>query len=172
MSSPSTATTPPPLRSTRPDSTVVGYLVLETVPDAIQGDVLVGTNRRGAEAISRSLARLHGKWWDDDSALERLSSLSPPKRSRPAQLADETVDRFLRQRGGGLAPAHRNLISTLGSRLDAIHQVLWDGSRTLIHTDAHLDNVLWSDGNPILIDWEGAMVGPPEIDVAACSSRA
>jgi hypothetical protein len=143
-----------------------GYLVLETVVEATQGDVLAGTSRRGAEAMAGALARLHGRWWNDDSDLERLRLLSPPKRSEPPVLIDETVDHFLDVRAGGLSVAHRNLIATLRSRLHTIHRVLWGGARTLIHTDAHLDNVLWMEGEPVFLDWEGAMVGPPEIDVA------
>lgn len=143
-----------------------GYLVLETVVDATQGDVLAGTSRPGAEAMAGTLARLHGRWWNDDSALERLRRLSPPKRSEPPVLMDETVDRFLDSCAEDLSVAHRDLVATLRSRLPTIHQVLWGGARTLIHTDAHLDNVLWSEGDPVFVDWEGAMVGPPEVDVA------
>lgn len=142
-----------------------GYLVVGTVVDANQGDVLAGTTRQGAEAMAGALARLHGRWWHD-SALDRLRVLSPAKRSEPAVLADDTVDRFLSKRGAGLAAEHRDLIVSLGTRLPAIHEVLWGGARTLIHTDAHLDNVLWSGNDPVFLDWEGAMVGPPEIDVA------
>jgi len=142
-----------------------GYLVVGTVVDAIQGDVLAGTTRKGAEAMAGALARLHGRWWND-SALDRLRPLSPPQRSQPAVLTDETVDRFLSKRGESLAPEHRSLIATLGTRLAGVHESLWGGARTLIHTDAHLDNVLWSGDDPVLIDWEGAMVGPPEVDVA------
>jgi Ser/Thr protein kinase RdoA (MazF antagonist) len=142
-----------------------GYLVVDTVVDAIQGDVLAGTTRKRAEAMAGALAHLHGRWWND-SALDRLRVLSPPKRSQPAVLTDDTVDRFLSRRGEGLGAEHRKLIATLGTRLPVIHEALWGGARTLIHTDAHLDNVLWSGDDPVFIDWEGAMVGPPEVDVA------
>lgn len=143
-----------------------GYVVLETVTDAIQGDVLAGTTREGAEAMARTLARLHGRWWGKETALEPLRRLSPPERSLPPRLPEDRLDRFLETRSAGLSPDQKNLISTLGSRLSAVHETLWETVPTLVHTDAHLDNVLWSGTEPVLIDWEGAMVGPAEIDVA------
>lgn len=143
-----------------------GFLVLEMVLDAVQGDVLAGTDARGAEAMAGTLARLHGRWWNDESALEPLHRLSPPERSQPPVLAAETIDRFFDRTAEDLSTTYRDLISTLAPRLSTIHGILWDGPHTLIHSDAHLDNVLWSEGDPVFLDWEGVMVGPPEIDVA------
>lgn len=145
-----------------------GYLVLGTVIDATQGDVLAGTTRDGAVEVARNLAGLHGRWWDQTTALDPLRELSPPRRSLPPQLAGDTIQHFLDTRADdlGLSPSHRQLISGLDERLPEIHEMLWQGPRTLIHTDAHLDNVLWSEAGPVLIDWEGAMAGPAEVDVA------
>jgi hypothetical protein len=40
---------------------------------------------------------------------------------------------------------------------------------TVVHTDAHLDNVLFlEDGAPMLLDWSTARVGPAAIDAAHC----
>jgi thiamine kinase-like enzyme len=145
-----------------------GYLVLGTVADATQGDVLAGATRDGAGEVARSLARLHGRWWDQSTALDQLRNLSPPQRFLAPEITGKKIQRFLGTRADdlGLSPSHRHLIAGLETRLPDIHEVLWEGPPTLIHTDAHLDNVLWSEAGPVLIDWEGAMAGPAEVDVA------
>jgi aminoglycoside phosphotransferase (APT) family kinase protein len=41
------------------------------------------------------------------------------------------------------------------------------GPRSWIHHDLHLDNVLWRPGGtPVLLDWSGAVMGPPGVDVS------
>lgn len=145
-----------------------GYLVLGTVTGATQGDVLAGTTRDGAAAMARSLARLHGRWWNQESALRPLQELSPPRRFQPPEMTGRTIERFLDAHGDDLelSSSDRDVISGLETRLGDIDEVLWQGPPTLIHTDAHLDNVLWSEAGPVWVDWEGAMAGPAEVDVA------
>ena len=58
-------------------------------------------------------------------------------------------------------------ISTLGERLGAIEHTLLSGPMTLIHRDFQLDNILFdAGGTPFVLDWQGAVVGPPTIDLA------
>jgi len=44
-----------------------------------------------------------------------------------------------------------------------------DEPRVLIHRDLHPGNVLWHDGTISgLVDWQGACLGPPSIDIGHC----
>ncbi|HUP17652.1 MAG TPA: phosphotransferase [Acidimicrobiia bacterium] len=61
----------------------------------------------------------------------------------------------------------RELIEDLPTRLAVVHEELWTGPMTLIHRDWHLDNILFApSGEPFVIDWQGAAVGPPATDLA------
>lgn len=63
---------------------------------------------------------------------------------------------------------------TLAELHDIVHAVpAPDGLRrpfgtggTLLHLDLHPDNVILSGSGPMLIDWQGAVAGPPAADVA------
>jgi Ser/Thr protein kinase RdoA (MazF antagonist) len=47
-----------------------------------------------------------------------------------------------------------------------------DGPAAWLHVDCHLDNVLWRpDGSAVLLDFAGAAVGPPEVDLARLLSE-
>jgi Ser/Thr protein kinase RdoA (MazF antagonist) len=55
----------------------------------------------------------------------------------------------------------------LPRRVEAAVTSLRHGPACSIHGDAHLDNVLFRvDGTAVLIDWSGAAMGPPALDLA------
>ncbi len=102
----------------------------------------------------RSLvAKLEGAWWatrewDADRWADHLG--------RAAARYPEQIDERVRAR-----------CSSFHDETAGAHDVVVAGPRSWIHHDPHLDNVLWrADGRPVLLDWSGADVLPPSLDVA------
>jgi Ser/Thr protein kinase RdoA (MazF antagonist) len=148
-------------------TTGMGILFLEDVAPAVQGDVLIDPGERAAAAAIRVIARVHAaswrehsddhvpalpRWhaevWDSDHWSERLAGA----RARFPDVLTAPVEMRLERLPGQLGPAI--------ARLQA-------GPASWIHADAHLDNFLWRpDGRAVLLDWSGAVIGPPAVDVA------
>lgn len=51
-----------------------------------------------------------------------------------------------------------------------LDQFKWENA-TLVHDDANASNVMWKEGNPILIDWVDALAGPPLRDFTTLTFR-
>lgn len=144
-----------------------GVVVLEYLADLRQGDVLAGSTRAEAITLAKMLARLHAAWWGvDDAATRPLAELGGyPIAS--AGIRDGRLTPFLDQFGRSLSSSMRELIEDLPKRLALAHETLRMGPMTLIHRDWHLDNILFApEGEPFVIDWQGAAVGPPATDLA------
>ncbi len=144
-----------------------GLILLEDVSPSTQGDDLVGCTPRRAAEIVRVIARLHASTWtaapDDPGApLSRWATRDwDPARwddhlrraaARYPEQIDATVQARCRSFHDEAADAHDLVVS---------------GPRAWIHHDPHLDNVLWrADGRLVVLDWSGADVLPPSLDVA------
>jgi aminoglycoside phosphotransferase (APT) family kinase protein len=67
--------------------------------------------------------------------------------------------------------SHARLLAALHSTVHAVPALSWlrapfgDGP-ALLHTDLHPGNVILTEAGPRLIDWEGAVRGPAEADMA------
>lgn len=145
----------------------IGFLFLEDIAPALQGDVLVDPGDQAACAAMRTIARVHAASWraaaDDHPstlprwhaeawATERWSERLTSARRRYPQILTEKISRSLVR---------------LPVELDEVIAALRTGPASWIHGDAHGDNVLWRpDGTAVLLDWAGAMIGPPAIDAA------
>jgi hypothetical protein len=134
-----------------------GVLLLEDVSPAEQGDALVPCTETEAVAVVRSLARVH--------ALRPEAGAGP--RWKPRVLSPEEWAARLdaaRQRFPWIAADELGDIPERAGRAAA---ALEGGLRSWIHSDAHLDNVLFRpDGTAVLLDWSGPVVGPPAVDLA------
>lgn len=144
-----------------------GLLLLEDVSPAEQGDVLRGCTDVRAESATRSLARVHAASWNttDDAAGPRLPrwSARPMEPDLWSDRLSTAAERFPQILTSSLA---KRLEQTPDRLVQAIES-LEEGPTSWIHSDAHLDNVLFrQDGTAALIDWSGAVVGPPAVDVA------
>jgi aminoglycoside phosphotransferase (APT) family kinase protein len=68
---------------------------------------------------------------------------------------------------GVLSPAAAGLLlADLHERLHRLPPMAPGESGTLIHLDLHPENVIMSDGGPVVIDWANAVDGEPGLDVA------
>lgn len=142
--------------------------MLEYLADLRRGDVLAGCTQTEAITLAEMLARLHGTWWGvEDEATSALAELGDdPMAPRPG-IRESRLGPFLDRHRGSLSWSMLELIEDLPKRLDLAHEELWAGPMTLTHRDWHLDNMLFApSGEPFVIDWQGAAVGPPATDLA------
>ena len=144
-----------------------GVLVCEDVSPAEQGDVLRGCTNRQAGAVVQLLARLHAT-----TLLRTGGDLSSDVPRWSAKTIEPEVwsDRLIRARDRFPLIVRAELFERLRdapARFASAGEQLEAGPASWIHSDAHLDNVLWRpDGTPVLLDWCNSAVGPPAVDLA------
>lgn len=141
-----------------------GVILLEDIHPATQGDDLLGCSRHQALDIAAVVANVHAStrkyaphdaraaWgtpvWETDRWQDRLRVAAA---RYPDQFTTDVV--------AALSPLNRAAGEAIGA--------LATSAMTWVHRDSHPDNVLWrDDGSPVLIDWSGAEIGPPAIDLA------
>lgn len=145
-----------------------GVVLLAYVPDARQGDCLVGCRREEAVALAETLAALHAPYWDislaDAPAWLAPAPRPPADGPRPAP---ERIARCLARHGASMSEKGRALVQALPTRLPAAQGVLDRAPQAATHRDFHLDNVLFdAAGAPVILDWALAARGPAAVDVA------
>lgn len=144
-----------------------GLITLEDVSPAVQGDELDGCSPSQAAALIDVVARLHSLSWHETA------------NDGPADIEQWVSSAWERERWDDrLKRAHqrypdsftRDVVERLAGFNDETHAAslrMAGGPVTWTHHDPHLDNVLWrDDGSPVLLDWSGAGVGPPGLDLA------
>jgi len=147
-------------------SGAIGLLLLEDIHGR-QGDDLAGCTDGELVAVIRSLVAVHAASWKDDEAAHRADL---PR----WQASGWDHERWTARLAGAryrypevMAPAAIERLADVPSRVDASVVELRRGPAAWIHTDAHLDNVVWrQDGSTVLLDWSGAAIGPPAVDLA------
>ncbi len=154
-------------------------LVLEDLSDLVFEDVLAGASAERARSAVRSIAGLHGRYWN---RLDRppLSNRCEGVGTRIRVLAQigylralpQTMKRF----GAAFAPETRRLAETLGPRAADYMQDMLDGPGSFAHGDYHLNNVFFDpggagDGEAVVIDWQVSGRNNPLLDVALFMSR-
>jgi len=135
-------------------------LVLEDLDRAIQGDCLERLDVAGAKTMARMLATLHATWWERPE-LASLPIMS--KRDREWLLTRR--EEFLKRFADRLDATGRRLLESVEAVNARAAERLADAPQTLLHADLHLDNVLFDEGDPVLIDWARVARGPAAIDV-------
>jgi len=149
------------------DSGGIGFLFLEDIAPAVQGDVLVDPGDEAAGAAMRTIARVHAtswrssgadhpasllRWHAEAWAPDRWSERLTGARTRYPEILTAEVSRSLKR---------------LPDQVDDAITELRAGPASWIHGDAHLDNIVWrADGSAVLLDWAGAVIGPPAVDAA------
>ncbi len=142
-----------------------GVVVYEFVEGATQGDVLAGCSEAMLRAIIDNLVDLHASWWNRASGTGIRTAETWMRRP----LTRAHIDDCLARHSDLLDAEAADLIRSLPDRIDVIVDELIEHPITVVHADAHLDNVLFlEDGNPMMLDWSTARVGPAAIDVAHC----
>lgn len=139
------------------DEAGTGVLLLEDVTPAVQGDALVPCTEAQAFAVVRSLARVHAvRPEPGDRPRWRPRVLSPDEWAPRLEAAARRFPWIAADRLGDIPARAGPAVAALEA-----------GPASWIHTDAHLDNVLFRpDGAAVLLDWSAPVVGPPAVDLA------
>jgi aminoglycoside phosphotransferase (APT) family kinase protein len=115
------------------------------------------------EAAVLAYARAHGVPVPEVFDV-RGGDLTLEKIAGPTMLRDVTRHpRTMPQHARTLAALHR-VVHTVTAP-EGLQQPFGPGG-ALLHLDLHPDNVILSPSGPVLIDWQGAVAGPPAADVA------
>jgi hypothetical protein len=132
------------------------------------------TQRRTAgEQLGHALRALHG--WEPSADVRTALAARPPQPDYDdvigADLNPLPVDRALRLVGPAthLENVDEHLIEQLGEQLERLRHLdpLTDPtSGTVVHGDAHLNNVIWNGSRvAAVLDFEWARLGPPDLEL-------
>jgi hypothetical protein len=145
-------------------------LLLEYLEDATPGDVLAGTSFDKMQRLITDMATMHGQYWMDTEVrdLPWMFQFTEPSLQMgfdmvkvtwpmataelpdlvPGDLAALIEGPYLEQR-------------TPQQWIDTYNARPW----TLVHGDYELENILFVDHEPVVVDWQGIMVGFPAMDL-------
>ncbi len=149
-------------------------LVLERV-DGEKGDLLTGTTFDRLHRLVGDLAHMHGRFWMDDqlTELDWLVDWAEPALRAGIPITLENWERWP-VLGLDWYPAdlhdhlEANFIADIEANLETFAGRPW----TFVHMDYELDNVVFRDGEPVILDWQTAMRSFPGLDLSwtlACS---
>jgi aminoglycoside/choline kinase family phosphotransferase len=145
-------------------------LLLEDLAGGRDGDDLAGCSPAQARAMLDAIAPLHARMWQ-----RPVPAWVPPFVTDPLarqQRYAARVDPFLARHGDLLPQSVRGLLRRLQSNYAVVLAELNRAPRTLVHSDLHLDNVVFfddprTDRPVVLLDWQGVRRGPAAVDVAS-----
>lgn len=142
-------------------------LLLEDLAPARQGDAIEGATASEALQLAEHVARIQVAFHADlaPDALEGFRVWG----ADPTGQAERTAKRLPRffELFGHLVPAGlHGPLEHLPKAILQAHERLARAPHTLLHSDLHLDNVMFrADGTPVIIDWPDAARGPGAVDV-------
>ena len=143
-------------------------LVIDRIHPASKGDILEGTTFERMRSLVGGLARLHGAFWMDGrlAAHEWLIDWTAPSLRAGIPI---TLDSWANIRE--LLPHHHPdgiaemvsevWLADIEGWLQRFHRRPW----TLVHQDYELDNVLFREDGPVIVDWQTTMRSFPGIDL-------
>ena len=145
-------------------------LLLEDVPSDPDVDQLVGLDPARAEAVIRSIARLHARTWRDDRwvGVDWLPRLAT-RRANLTALAAAGAPQLMGwlAADGRFRPGDASAIEQLPDRIGDVLTRLEELPMCVVHSDLRLDNILFPPtGEPVVLDWQGVGLGPPSWDLA------
>lgn len=140
-----------------------GILITRFVDGATQGDVLSGCTQAQSISLAQILGDFHAAWWS-----VRDEELPPSHRYQPLwvrPVGEDVIERCILRHEAWISGGEEALRSHL-AQIDDSTAELATQPMTIAHRDYHLDNVLFSDVGPVVIDWEGGRRAPAAYDVA------
>lgn len=142
-------------------------LLLQRINPAERGDNLEGTTFERMETLVGDLARLHGAYWMDETLLEHewlLDWHAPTFLLALPFVRDAWSDmrtRFPEHHPDDIAALVDVFMADIEGWLERFNQRPW----TFLHQDYELDNVLFSDAGPVIVDWQSSMRSFPSDDL-------
>src|SRR5204863_8400578 len=124
---------------------------------------LSGFGVQHASAAVCAIASGHARWWNTACELEWL----PPYADRPlADVYHELWPAFVRIHGPLLVRGSVRLGEQLCDELGHALQRMACSPQTVVHGDFRADNLFFSDGGAVMIDWQLCSRGPRVFDGA------
>jgi aminoglycoside/choline kinase family phosphotransferase len=146
-------------------------LLLPDLAAARPGDALVGCSPEEVDAVLRSVAPLHAAWWARPAGRRPgwLPVLLTDAASRQERYRAQ-VDVMLARHGDTLPAPARATLLRLRNTLAGVLTGLAGAAVTVVHTDLHLDNVMFHarahGPQAVILDWQGVAAGPAVVDLA------
>jgi hypothetical protein len=145
-------------------------LVLEDLAPAVTGDVTAGTDFDTALELLGLLARIHGTFWLDGSLADRewLWSWNRPEFVAGAQmLTPDGWQRFTEREPDFFPPDVEEVVQRRYLRdVQGWVEVMDARPFTFCHGDYEVDNVLFRDDGPWVVDWQMCLRACPGSDLA------
>lgn len=140
-------------------------LALEDLGDCRQGDQVTGAGLADAEAVVDTLGALHSATWNKplhgvrshDFPAQRNGIADGFRMGWPA-----VVERF----PDLVSAVARKQAPALADHVGPLIERLTTGDQCLIHADVRLDNILFDDDRPVLVDWQSVCLCSGEQDLA------
>jgi Phosphotransferase enzyme family len=133
-----------------------------------QGDVLQGCSVSDAAVVIDRIAPFHARWWGGRAATSGFRRSGPNAQTRQRRYVSQ-VDHFLSTLGTRVPTDVLRIVEQLRSRLAAVAGALAARHQALIHSDLHLNNMIFDAGDDrsvTVLDWQTVSVGSPAWDVA------
>ena len=142
-------------------------LLIERIHPASKGDILDGTTFDRMNTLVGDLAGMHGAYWMDETLTEHdwLIDWTAPTFlagiPRTQESWSSIREQFPQYHSGDLATMVGVFLADVPAWLGRFAQRPW----TLIHQDYELDNVLFQDDGPVIVDWQSPMRSFPGMDL-------
>lgn len=143
------------------------------------GDLVAGTTPERLQCLVEDLAALHASF-RSPRALEKLEWLpswgsgtagADRPHQRRAERYASRIGPFLANHGRSAPTWSMGLLEAAADDLEARLGRLGDLPRTLIHGDAHLDNIVFKRDTATWLDWQSASRGPGLYDLVRLLSE-
>ena len=133
-----------------------------------KGDILKGTSFDRLHRLVGDLARMHGRYWMDESLLEHdwLIGWDEPTLLAGIPIVADSWNKFPSLHPDWYPADLRSyldatFVADTASWLTRFAAQPW----TFIHQDYELDNMVFRDDQPVILDWQTAMRSFPGIDL-------
>lgn len=138
-------------------------LILADVPGGEQGDQIAGCDPATATTVMRSLAQLHAPVFNDLAVgtMEFLNLPNPISGDLMAALLPAFLDRYADQ----VTEEHVDVCRRYVAVADA-HAADRRAPLGLVHGDFRLDNLLFTDKDCVVVDWQTVQWGSAMLDAA------
>ena len=148
------------------------FLLIEYLNGFSAGDQLAGIGKQEATTVLSEVAGLHKQFWQSNELSEHFWLLPVDIDATLREgMFHQFVDGFQTTASEALHPT-LDWLRTKGRAAELTRAVMQRAPTTLLHNDLRLDNVMFSDQECALIDWQLVRCGASAFDVAYFLSSA
>jgi hypothetical protein len=133
------------------------------------GDMIAGCSLEQARLAIGALPALQAPVWNDPD-LPARPWLDPGRTDLMFSAVAPSVELFLARFADRLEPEHVSLVGRLAPHAAGYRTRVWEPPYVVAHSDYRLDNMMFATAPGVppisVVDWQGARLGPPLLDVA------